>query len=887
MMGSMAETARTRSLPQTKFSVPAEPTGTVARARLLDALDAGVRGPVTLLAAPAGTGKTALVSAWVAAGRAPGQVAWLSLDRGDADRHGFWRALLQALTGAGAGERLGSLTSPGTRGESVVAALDDAFPDPEERFILVLDDFQEVGDDVQEDIERMLRFPPAGLALVILSRADPAIGVGRLRLNGALTELRAEDLAFTREEAARLLEGLGVQLAPEDVTTLWQRTEGWAAGLRLAALTLHAHPHPARFVEQFAGTDATVSDYLISEVLARQPPDVREFLLRTSIADVLTADLAVALTGDSDARRALTRLEHSGVLLSPLDETGTWLRYHPLFAELLRAELQAELPGEVDGLHRRAAEWFAGQGDLLAALRHAAAGGAWDLAAALTSEHWVQLLIRGEMEALRPVVDGMPRQRVRDCPELALAFGGALLDGGDDVGAELYLRHAEQGSDLVPAERRAAFTVAMAAVRLYIGRIRGEPQAALAGARALLEPEPLLEGGGVTADLRSLALGNLGIVELWTGDLGAAADHLERAHAAAGEADGEWLALTASAHLAVLAMFRSEFARATRRSQEALDIAERRGWTATGPAGAAFGVASGLAMQRGDRRQSEAFLARADDALRDSRDRPLRAVHAFNRAVSLADRGRAAEALDVLRAGREALGSWPLLATMEQMMTALEALLWGAMGEREAAAEIIASAPEQRSLPIATAAARLALGDGDPAAAHAALAPVLADGKGEMVYFRADAWMLDARALSALARHDEADRSLERALDLADPAGLDRLVVSQGSTIRPLLQRHMSTGTAHGPFLSEALARIGHGGPGGRAPPMVLPEPPSEREQAILRYLPTMMSNQEIAGELGVSVNTVKTHLKGLYRKLDATSRRGAVQRGRELGLLP
>jgi LuxR family transcriptional regulator, maltose regulon positive regulatory protein len=870
----MAGPAWGETLLQTKFAVPTGPSLTVVRERLLELLDAGARRPLTLVSAPAGAGKTALVSGWVASGRAPRPVAWLSLDGGDADRGRFWHAVLEALARSGAGS-LESLT-----------ALVNAYAQREARVVLVLDDFHEVADVVYDDIERLLRHPAPGLAVVILTRSDLAIGLDRLRVDGGLVEIRAADLAFTREEALALARELRLGLSADDVTTLWTRTEGWAAGLRLAALALKDHAEPTDFIEHFAGTDVTVGDYLRNEVLARQPAELREFLLRTSIVDELNGDLADVLTGGSDGMRSLARLERGGALLGRGGDGGDQHRYHPLFADLLRAELRSELGAETDELHRRAAAWLVAHGDDARALRHAAAGRAWGLAAELTRERWLALLMCGELSALDPVLAGMPRARADADPELALAFSAALLEGGDRALAERYLRRAQDGEREVPTARRSHFAAATAGAQLCAARIRGDVAAARAAAHALMDRRDALgDVGG--AEVRSFALANLGIVELWTGDLAAAARDLERAHTAAVEANHDWLALVTTAHLAVLAMFRSEHARAARRVDEARAVAERRGWTGAWPAGAALAVAVGLSMQRGRLKDAVALLDRAEDAMNETGDPPLRAVHAFNRALLLADLGECAEALDVLRAGIDELGAWPLLAPMSAMMTGLEALLRGATGERDAAREAVERAEsEGGSLPLATTAARLRLLDGDPEGARAALAPYLEDGRGQLLYFRATAWLLDARALDALAKPDAAARSLERALDLADPAGLERLIVEHGSAVRPLLRRQLRTGTVHAAFVSRAITRIDQRSSAGRLVPMLPASRLSEREQAILGYLPTMMPNREIAAELSVSVNTVKTHLKAIYRKLDVPGRREAVVRARELGLM-
>ena len=886
------------SLLATKLSVPREPRGAVLRPRLLDRLDAGVQGPVTLVAAPAGAGKSALLSSWIAASRPPGPVAWLSLDTDDADRRRFWRGVLAALGAATGDDAVAALAvsprEPMSMG-LVAAALADALGGVRQPVVLVLDDFHEVIDAVHADLERLVRFPPPALRLVILTRADPPIGLGRLRLDGRLTEIRADDLNFSLDEAAALFAALGIVLAPEDLATLWRRTEGWAAALRLAAVSLQHHPDPRAFIERFAGTDATISDYLVSEVLARQPPELRAFLLRTSIVETLSAELADALTGAGDGHAMLARLEHGGVLTTPLDERGTWHRYHPLFAELLRAELRGQLPDDVAPLHRRAAAWLAAHGDNAAALRHAAAGGAWDLAADLTTTRWFPMMVNGEMGTLRPILETMPRELVEASPELALAFGGALLARGDHAGAQPYLLRADEGEALVAPDRRAPFAASRAAMALYEGRLRGDPKAALRAARALLERgDVVLESGELSSGVRSFVLGQLGIVELWTGDLDSALAHLDRAYANALDAGNDWTALVAMAHLAVARAFRGDVPRAVRHADEAARLAARRGWGRSEPAGAAYCVQAAIAIQRGQRDEAETLVARASLALHETRERPLRAVHALNRALLLSDVGEPEAALNILQVARDEVGDWPLLAPLEDQLLAREALLRAAVGERELGRALLERAEGERatSIPVANALAKLRLLEGDPNGARALLAPHLSAAgdaaDATPVSARAEAWLLDALALDALAETDAAAASLERSLDLAEPAGLSRLLVEQGNRVRPLLHRHVRHGTAHPAMIGTVLETIERrGSEGSRAVAVLLAEPLSEREQAILRYLPTMMSNHEIAGELFVSVNTVKTHLKAIYRKLDASGRREAVQRGRELGLMP
>ena len=329
-------------LEATKFSPPRPPAGWVARARLTDELEAGIEHPLTVLAAGAGAGKSALVSSWIAERRAPGPVGWLSLDPGDGDRRRFWRAVVEALKRGGAPEPVASLAfHPSETVELMIPVLINALADLSEPVVLVLDDFHELRTgSAMADVDRLLRHPPEALRIVIATRSDPQLRVSRLRVAGQLRELRDRDLAFTEAEAAELLVASGVQLSPRGGARLWRRTEGWAAGLRLATLTLRTHPEPEAFVEHFAGDDATVADFLLAEVLAQQSPELRVFLLQTSIADVLSAELADAITGRRDGELSLARLEHEHALVSALGADRAWFRYHPLFAELLRSQLR-------------------------------------------------------------------------------------------------------------------------------------------------------------------------------------------------------------------------------------------------------------------------------------------------------------------------------------------------------------------------------------------------------------------------------------------------------------------------------------------------------------------------------------------------------------------
>jgi LuxR family maltose regulon positive regulatory protein len=872
------------ALLATKFALPPEQAAFIRRERLFACLDRGVERPLTLLAAPPGAGKTALLASWIAAERPRGPVAWLSLDPADGDRRRFWRAVFEALSRAGVGAQLASLDAhPEERADVLIATLASGLGGDRAPVVLVLDDFHEVADTIHGDLELLLRHPLPSLRLVVSTRADPPLHLGRLRLQDQLSEIRSPELAFTLAETGEMLDALGIVLAGDHRRRLWEHTEGWVGAIRLAAMSLREHPRPERFVDDFAGDDRAISDYLLAEVMSTLSAEDRTFLLRTAVVGVLNGELADELTDGSNGHRKLADLARGGALLTPVDRRGEWYRYHSLFAELLRAELRSEWPGELAGLHRRAAVWLSEHGDDARGLLHAVEAGDWDLAARLAGERWIDLLIRGEIGVLSPLVERIPAARLDADPELALAVASGMLDRGDAVGAERQLRRAEREAARVPAGRRHRFEVSLAAVRLYLARLRGDLDAALAAGRELSEAGRL-EPGVVETDLRALALTHLGIAELWTGDLDAAARHLERGRAAAEEAGRAWLTLTAAAHLAVLAGAQDDYPRATRLAREAIALAETHGWERSWPAGAAYLALTSAELVGMRVDAAEAALARAQDALVNTRERPLRAVLTLVRSGVMSARGDHEAALAVVVGGSDALGDWPLRASIRDQFTVREATLRVEMGDRAVAERLLADGPS--SLPAAVLLAQMRLGDGEHGMARDTLAPWIERLDDERPLISVQALVVNALALDAVAEHDGAAASLERALDRAEPNGLRTSLLGFGRSLQPLLRRQLRRGTHHGALASELLTALDHDDGTSPVHSEVIVESLSPRERAVLRYLPTMMSNQEIAAELFVSVNTVKTHLKAIYRKLDVQDRREAVRRARLMKLL-
>ncbi len=378
-------------------------------------------------------------------------------------------------------------------GEIVERLLEDLVA-LEDRLWLVIDDLHELrSTDALRQLELLLMRAPARLRFVLVTRHDLRLGLHRLRLEGGLTEIRGRELRFTPEQARELLEAAGVALSDSALTLLHERTEGWAAGLRLAALSLAGHPDPERFAAEFSGSERAVSEYLLAEVLERQPDESRRLLLRTSVLERVSGPLADVLTGGSDGERILQELEQANAFVVPLDAGRTWFRYHRLFADLLELELRRTAPGELPGLHRSAAEWLAEHRYPVEAIRHAQAAGEWDLAALLLAENFISVLLDGREDTLRVLLAGFPARVITKNAELLAMIAGAELMRGSLDEAERYAGLAARESTSLPAGRRERFDPRFAVLRLGIARRRGNLPAAVEEAQRLLRPAEALE----------------------------------------------------------------------------------------------------------------------------------------------------------------------------------------------------------------------------------------------------------------------------------------------------------------------------------------------------------------------------------------------------------
>jgi LuxR family maltose regulon positive regulatory protein len=597
-------------LAASKLNPPRTPRWLVARARLLALLDARVHGPVTLLTGPAGSGKTVLLSSWVTTSAAlPGPVAWVSLDAADNDPARFWSYLLAALRQSGAAPpngRLASLVLPiGGPDRGFVLGVAAALEELEASVVVVLDDLHEITNPaVLDGLAAVLRRSPVALRLVLATRADLPLPLARLRVSGRLTEVPAAELAVTAGEAAELLAGHGLVLADADLAVLRARTEGWAAGLRLAALSLQDHPDPEGFIAGFAGSSRAVADFLLEQVLGRLPQEDRAFLLHTSVVDQLSGELADALTGRADGAQTLAKLERANAFVVALGHDRSWYRYHQLLAELLHAQLRAGTPRLVPELHRRAAGWFQDHGFPVEATRHALAGGQWTLAAELLTGVWRRFVLDGEMAMLGQLVDQFPSDVVVADAELLAVRAARRLAVGDWDGADSDLRLAERAGVDLPRRRRARFEVTLATVSLYRARLRGDLDTAVAAARHLLPAGTELVGDD---DMRALALLNLGIAEVWTGAVAAGAGHLRDGLAAARRGDRDSLVVGFLGQLAAVNAG-SRLGEGVRLAREALALAERRGWSQNPSAACAYLVLGGAHFDWGDLAAAERYL---------------------------------------------------------------------------------------------------------------------------------------------------------------------------------------------------------------------------------------------------------------------------------------
>jgi LuxR family transcriptional regulator, maltose regulon positive regulatory protein len=751
--------------------------GVVARRRLFDLLSAAQR--VTLVSAPAGSGKTVLLRSWIAEAGMVERTGWVSVGRGERDPQAFWLALLDALRGTHAGSELVRevTAAPGLEARTIVEGLAEDLSSLEAPLWLVIDDLHELeAKDAIERLERFLRRAPAELRFVLLTRRDLRLGLHRLRLEGELTEIRGEDLSFTLDESRELLEASGVGLSEAALGSLVETTEGWAAGLRLAALSVTRNADPEQFAADFSGSERTVAEYLVAEVLDRLPAEFRQLLLRTSVLERVSGPLADVLTGGSGGERMLEELERANAFVVSLDSQRSWFRYHHLFADLLQLELRRTAPDEVPALHGRAAGWFARRGHPVEAVRHAQASEDWELATRVLSDHWLGLWLDGRSATAHELLAGFPPELVVADAELAtLAVADELVCGSLEQ-AERRLVLAMRLSQSVTDERRVHLQRRVSTLRLRLGRQRGDLAVVVEESGRLLaseEPQDAAERG-LDEERRAVWLLNLGTAELWTSRLQDAERHLEQALTLARRTGRPHLEVDCLANRAVLEAFGSLPA-ALEAGTKAVDLAAEHGWTEETVVGLAYAVLGLIGVGQGRLDEARGWLDRAQRALTAELD-PTGAslLHRTRGMLELA-RGRDQEALVALRAALrlDRRLARPHAFAAQTRVLMVQALL--RLRQTEAAEQVLAELDDELGESSETLAvtAMLALARGDPETATGALRPVV-DGPVGVVHpeHLLEALLLEAIARDALGDPGATGRALERALDLAEPDGL-------------------------------------------------------------------------------------------------------------------
>ena len=784
--------------------------GFVLRPGLFGRLGAPAR--VTVVSAPPGSGKTVLLRSWISAAGLAERVAWVPVEREEGDPQRFWLSVLGALrqTAPGSAVVRPLTAAPELDGWAIVERLLKDLAPLADRLWLVIDDVHALRSaDALAQLELLVMRAPPELRFVLSTRHDLRLGLHRLRLEGELTEIRAADLRFTLAEAGELFGATGVRLSEAALALLVERTEGWAAGLRLAALSLAGHDDPERFAAEFSGSERTVAEYLLAEVLERQSEQVRRLLLRTSVLERVNGELADLLSGGSGGERVLQELEEANAFVVSLDAARSWFRYHHLFADLLQLELRRTAPGEVTALHQMAAQWFAEHGFPVEAIRHVQAAGDWGLAVRLLADHWSGLQLGGQAATVHAILAGFPAGAAAADAELAALTAADELARGSLEAAERYLGVAARGSAAVPAARRGQWQVLLGVVRLLLARQRGDLPAVAEEARRLqaLAGAPDAAQSGLGEELRALALVSLGIAEIWAARLEEAAPHLEQGVVLARRTGRPFLEFTGLAYQAPVELERS-FARAAQCGRQAVELAERHGWTDEPAVGTAYmTLAAGLAWQ-GRPEEAEPWIQRAERTVRPEAE-PATTILVYSvRGQLELTRGRDHEAVASFQAAERLAGhlaaphgSYFVTPTRAFLLHALVRL-----GETGRAGQALAGLGDQArdrgEIRVAVAVLRLA--QGDPHAAATALIPVL-DGSAPLVWrsWLVNAFLLEAIARDALGDPAAAMRALERALDAAEPDLI--LFPFLIYPARGLLERHARHSTRHAALISQIL----------------------------------------------------------------------------------
>jgi LuxR family maltose regulon positive regulatory protein len=864
----------------------------IQRGELIASLDRAAQAKVTLISGPAGSGKTLLVRAWTDGPGRPYRLAVVQVQRDQQDSQQFWLAVLSAIREASGapseGEQLAA--TPSFNQEAIADRVRSELAEHRDRTFLIIDDLHELTSrEALTQLTRLLEKLPEHVHAILTTRRDLPLRLHKLRLAGELAEIRAADLRFTQSETREFLETSGIVLSEGRAAELHQRTEGWAAGLRLAAISLASSPDPERFVAEFSGSSRTVAEYLLAEMLDCQPAEVQQLLLRTSMLDRVNGELADLLTGRPGSERILLDLEDANAFVVSLDPARTWFRYHHLFADLLRLELRRRLSDQLPVLHRLAAGWFSEHGEIIDAIRHTQAAGDWRDAARLLADHSFGLTLDGQAQTIQKLLRAFPPGAVTDCPDLPLARATSDLAQGRLDEAAAHLTVAETSIASTPPERKHRLEVATAALRLSLARKRGQLAGVVEQVRFLASPVSGQSDEDISldSDLRAVALMNLGAVEAWSLGNQDSQRHLQQGADLARRIGRPYLEVACLAELAFASKI-EPFAATQRRCREAIALAEQHGWGTEPVISPALVNLAGTLIWTGEFDEGDRWLHRAARALETDTGPSIRLLLHLGTGLLMSGRRRQREALaeysaaEHLQARLE--GSHALMPQLTGFRLATQARL-GQLSEARASLAAL-DAELARSGEIGNACAVIRLTEGNPAAALAAVQDVLSGRAPAIGYMT----LMDAHLMAALAHRQLRDQraafaAVECALALAEA---DRLVLPFAMTgTLELLEAMPRHETAHAALLTSILDIMrGSSVSPGAQPSLAQIGQLSPSELRVLRFLPTNLSRPEIASELSLSVNTINTHIRNIYAKLQAQDRSSAVRRAREMRLL-
>ncbi|MFI2203403.1 LuxR C-terminal-related transcriptional regulator [Streptomyces sp. NPDC020192] len=874
---------------RTRFAVPTRPVTFLRRDRLAGHLDDAPATPLTVVQGAAGAGKTLLVADWASAWDGP--VAWLTARVADKGCGTFWAYLLQALCLAGVpvDTDVGFPIEPGRVHDALLTRLAARLSARTTPVIVVIDEYDRATDpEIADQLEFVLQQAGHGMRLVLVTRTEPLLPLHRYRAAGAITEIRNAELAFTRDEAAELLALHGLSLPAGDVGALVERTRGWAAGLRLCALAAQSEPDPGTYLKEFEADRTTIADFLLAEVLKRQTAETQDLLLRSSILERVCPGLADALTGRTDAELILTGLHRENAFVEYLGHA--WFRLHPLFGEILRAHLRVRCPGLETDLHGRAAHWLRHSGSLGETLGHAAAAHDWETAAgALVGGLAIGEIFTGlhvdELAELFSRMGPGPAGPATDLVRAARALSRCDVEHGLSrlrrAARVLTSRGGSSDGEGDAADGLAATRLSCAFLEALAARLAGAPGRADTAAQAaerlrrdvpgrLLEEHP---------ELFALLLTHVGSARLWAGrmrDARAALTTVVDSGRAGATAPARQECL---GHLALIDYLEGWPGRAERRVSATVTAADHCGPPPAPEPGLGSLVLAAVAVDRDELDRAQALLDAATDARRLPLDPVAQAGEAVVAGRLFLARGDTQAALEAADRAVVADVASPWAAAHTASVAAAAHL---AEGRPEMAVKLLAEEPDGEPVCL-VGAAQAELAAGRPEAAAELLGRVRPQGHvGPAVTVRA---ALVGAQLAGEAGDFACQRGLvAQALREARRERLRRPFVDAGPWLRPLLC------TVPLRALAEGWLLPGPSAPGGPArageQPLPVVEELSERERDVLRRLAQPMSTQEIAADLYVSVNTVKTHLKSAYRKLAVNRRHDAVRRARDLGLL-